>query len=149
MDEHTDQMEGARRRGHSDAVQERPRDTDAAVPQSPGRSGGHPLKTAEMPATTALQTEHDPPPGECWCCGKAHPATSLLNLGNHPQVTVCLWCADFLARRAGERRDHLRPSLAGRARDVLRAGRRIVMDHGWQRMPVVGPFLRWLGRDLP
>jgi hypothetical protein len=102
-----------------------------------------------MTAATESRIERDPPPGECWCCGKVHPATALLNLGSRPEATVCLWCADFLARRADERRDHLRPSLAGRARGVLRAGRRTVMEHGWQTLPVVGPLLRWLGRYLP
>jgi hypothetical protein len=102
-----------------------------------------------MTAATAAQAEHEPPPGVCWCCGKEHPTTALVNLGSHPEVTVCLWCADFLARRADERRDRLRPSPAGRARDVLRAGRRSVMDHGWHTLPVVGPVLRWLGRYLP
>ena len=102
-----------------------------------------------MSATTAPNIEHHPPPGECWCCGKEHPATALLNLGSRPEATVCLWCADFLARRAGERRDRLRPSAAGRVRDVLRSGRRVVMARGWQTLPVVGPILRWLGRYLP
>ena len=102
-----------------------------------------------MVVRTAVQTEREPPAGRCWCCGKEHPATALLNLGDRPEVTVCLWCADFLAQRARERRDRLRPSLAGRARDVLRAGRRFVMDRGWQHLPLLGPVLRRLGRYLP
>jgi hypothetical protein len=102
-----------------------------------------------MTATTPAETGFAEPPAECWCCGKEHPASALLHLNNHPEVTVCLWCGEYLARRAQERRDEMTPSLAGRARDVLRRGRRVVMDHGWQGLPIIGPVLRWLGRYMP
>lgn len=94
-------------------------------------------------------TNHPDPPAECWCCGTENATSNLVHLDNHSEVAVCLWCAEYLGRRADEQRDHLRPSAAGRARDVLRAGRRTVMDHGWQGLPVLGPGLRWLGRHLP
>lgn len=61
---------------------------------------------------------------ECWCCGTPNPPSRLLQLNSHPEADVCLECADYLSFRARERRNELRPSLAGRLGDVLRAGRR-------------------------
>ena len=86
---------------------------------------------------------------ECWCCGQRFGAERMVHLDGHPEVAVCVWCAHFLHQRAGQREDALRPSLAARARNGLRRGRRIVMDHGWHQRPVVGRPLRWLGRYLP
>ncbi|ABL79522.1 MULTISPECIES: hypothetical protein [unclassified Nocardioides] len=85
----------------------------------------------------------------CWCCGTPNPPARLLQLNDHPEVDLCLACASYLALRAGERRDQLRPSLTGRLRDVMRAGRRQVVDHGWHRLPIIGPVLRWVGRFTP
>jgi hypothetical protein len=89
------------------------------------------------------------PQTECWCCGTANPPSNLLRLNSHPEVAVCLSCADYLALRAGERRDKLRPTLSGRSRNVLRTARSAVVDHGWHRLPVIGPILRWIGRFTP
>ena len=86
---------------------------------------------------------------ECWCCGTPNPPTRLLQLNGHREVDVCLECARYLALRAGERADQLQPSLPGRLRDVLRAGRHIVVSHGWQRRPIIGAVLRWIGRFTP
>jgi hypothetical protein len=86
---------------------------------------------------------------ECWCCGTPNPPTRLLQLNGNPEVDVCLECARYLALRAGERSDQLQPSLAGRLRDVPRASRRVVVSHGWQRLPIIGPALRWIGRFTP
>lgn len=85
----------------------------------------------------------------CWCCGEERPESALVHLGTHPEVAVCLDCADFLARRSGARRDELNPSVLGRVRDIPRAARRTVVAHGWQTGRVLGPALRWLGRHLP
>jgi hypothetical protein len=85
----------------------------------------------------------------CWCCGHLLPADRLINLGSHPEVAVCLACAHFLHQRAGAREDDLRPSLAGRGRDLLRAGRDQVMRRGWHQALGVGRVLRWAGRRLP
>lgn len=86
---------------------------------------------------------------ECWCCGTPNAPARLLQLNGHPEVGVCLECARYLALQAGERSDQLRPTSAGRVRDVLRAGRRLVVSHGWQRRPIIGPVLRWIGRFTP
>jgi hypothetical protein len=85
----------------------------------------------------------------CWCCGQARPADQVIHLGSHPEVAVCLACAHFLHQQARAREDHLRPSPAGRSRDLLRAGRQWVMRRGWHQAPGVGPVLRWAGRRLP
>jgi hypothetical protein len=91
-----------------------------------------------------VQDEH-----ACWCCGGTYPADALLQLGNHPEVSVCLGCAHFLHKRAGAREDERRPSPAARVRDVVRSGRDVVIHRGWHRAPVIGPLLRWVGRYLP
>jgi hypothetical protein len=85
----------------------------------------------------------------CWCCGRGHPEESVVRLGGHPEVAVCLSCAHFLHQQARGREDALRPSPSGRARDVLRAGRRLVIQRGWQHKPLIGPLLRWFGARLP
>lgn len=46
---------------------------------------------------------------ECWCCGHDYSAERLVHLGSHPEVGVCLRCAHFLHRQAGQREDALRP----------------------------------------
>jgi hypothetical protein len=86
---------------------------------------------------------------ECWCCGCLEPPARMVSLGNHPEVTVCLRCAHFLHQQARDVEDRDRVGLGVAVRDRLRAGRRIVMDRGWHRSPVVGRLLRRLGRHLP
>ena len=104
-------------------------------------------ETAGAPAATAAGDSG----GQvaCWCCGAPRPEEELVRLGDHPEVAVCLGCAHFLHQRARAREDELRPSPAGRARDLLRAGRQLVIRHGWHDRPVIGPLLRRLGTRLP
>ena len=85
----------------------------------------------------------------CWCCGRGRQEDDVVRLGGHSEVAVCLSCAHVLHQQARGREDAQRPSPAGRARDVLRAGRRLVIRRGWQNEPVIGPVLRWLGARLP
>jgi hypothetical protein len=85
----------------------------------------------------------------CWCCGQSRPPDSVVQLGSHPEVVVCLGCAHFLHQQARAREDALRPSAASRLRDGLRSARRVVMQRHWHQKPVIGPVLRWLGRRLP
>jgi hypothetical protein len=86
---------------------------------------------------------------DCWCCGQRYPSDRLVPLGSHPEVAVCFACAHFLHRQAGQREDALQPSIAGRLRDGLRRGRRVVIERQWHQRPVIGRPLRWLGRHLP
>jgi hypothetical protein len=97
----------------------------------------------------AARVDEAEPLGKCWCCGAPNPPTNLIRLDEHREVALCLRCAHWLALCAKQRRDELQPSLAGRARDVLRAARRTVVDHGWQRRSIVGAALRWIGRHTP
>jgi hypothetical protein len=85
----------------------------------------------------------------CWCCGQPRPESAVVRLGSHPEVAVCLDCAHVLHQRARGLEDAAHPSPAGRLRDGLRAGRRLVMRRGWHQAPVIGPLLRRLGRRLP
>jgi hypothetical protein len=77
------------------------------------------------------------------------PLTQVVELGNHPEVKLCLRCAHSVHLRARAREDEARPSPMARGRDWLRAGRRTVMRRDWHRKPVIGPLLRWLGRHTP
>ena len=72
-----------------------------------------------------------------------------MHLGDHPEVAVCLGCAHFLHQRARSVEDARRPSAAARARDGVRAVRRLVIARRWHEKPVIGPLLRWLGARLP
>jgi|SRR4051812_48276501 hypothetical protein len=91
------------------------------------------------------------PSGEvaCWCSGQLLSEPDVLRLGEHPEAAVCLGCAHFLHQRARAREDEARPSPAARARDVLQAARGLVVRHGWQSRPVIGPLLRRLDTWLP
>jgi ribosome-binding protein aMBF1 (putative translation factor) len=85
----------------------------------------------------------------CWCCGQEQPEASVVRLGNHPEVAVCLRCAHFLHQQARGREDAQRASPAARARDALRTVRRAVIRRGWHRKAFIGPLLRRLGRHTP
>jgi hypothetical protein len=85
----------------------------------------------------------------CWCCGRRQPESRVVRLGGHPEIAVCLGCARFLHQQARAREDAARPTPAGRARDVLRTGRRLVIRRGWHTRPVIGPLLRRLDGWLP
>jgi hypothetical protein len=38
----------------------------------------------------------------CWCCGDRTVVASVLRLGAHPEVGICLRCVGVLARRKRE-----------------------------------------------
>lgn len=47
-----------------------------------------------------VQPEHDSATvTRCWCCGGEFPEAELVRLGQHPEVGVCLACANWLRRR--------------------------------------------------
>ncbi len=82
----------------------------------------------------------------CWCCGKTRSEDTLVRLGSHPEVGVCISCVHFLRRRARDRQATvMRQRLRGAAESV----RGQVMARGWHQRPVVGPALQWLNRHLP
>ena len=100
-------------------------------------------------SVSVLEAEDPAAPGTCWCCGRSFDEDSLVRLGRHPDVAVCLRCAHDLHQRAVAREDAARPTGAAQARDILRSGRRFVMNHQLQQKPVIGPVFRWMGRFMP
>lgn len=100
------------------------------------------MTTTTGPPTPSTQQQ------SCWCCALEFEPEHLIALGNHPETLVCLDCADYLAIRAQERRDDLRPTVAGRVRARLRAARGFVIAHDLHNKPIIGPVLRRLGRHL-
>jgi hypothetical protein len=83
---------------------------------------------------------------ECWCCGKRLPPDTLVHLGHHPEVGICVNCAHFLERRA---RDRQATVLRQQLRTAAESIRRRVMARGWPSRPVAGPALRWINRHSP
>lgn len=98
-----------------------------------------------MSAEAQTRAEHTSE-SMCWCCGQQRSEDSLVRLGNHPEVGVCISCVHFLHRRARDRQATvMRQTLRGAAESV----RGQVMARGWHQHPVIGPALRWLNRHLP
>jgi hypothetical protein len=73
----------------------------------------------------------------------------MVQLGNHPEVRLCLQCAHYVHQRARQVEDRSGRGLAAAARQGLRAIRTQVIRRGWQRNRYLGSALRWLGRRLP
>lgn len=89
------------------------------------------------------------PDEECQCCGQHHPHRKMVNLGNHPEVALCVRCAHFVSKEAWEIEDADRRTRAARVRDAFRRLRRGVVDRGWHDSRLIGRPLRWLGKFLP
>lgn len=85
----------------------------------------------------------------CWCCGRDFTEAELVRLGDHPEVGVCLGCANWLRRRAQLRRDEQQPSTMGRVRKAIHRIREYVISKGWHERGRLGALLRWLDRHLP
>ena len=85
----------------------------------------------------------------CWCCGHSLVLGQVVNLGNHPEVELCLPCAHYLHRQANAREDAMHPSPATRIRDRMRTVRNSVIRRRWHEKPIIGRPLRWLGRHTP
>src|SRR5260370_38668248 len=84
--------------------------------------------------------------GRCWCCGRATPQEALVDLGDHPEVGICIECVHFLGRRA---RDYQATVMRRRLRRAAESIRGEVMARGWHQRPVIGPALRWVNRHVP
>jgi hypothetical protein len=70
---------------------------------------------------------------------------SLVRLGSHPEVGICIGCVHFLRRRARDHQATVRRRLRGAAESI----RGQVMARAWHQRPVIGPALQWLNRYLP
>lgn len=86
---------------------------------------------------------------ECWCFGTLDDPEKLVHLGNHPEVTLCLRCARWASKQADGIEDRSRTGLAVMLRDRARFARRVVIQRGWHRIPIIGTALRRLGRHTP
>jgi len=85
----------------------------------------------------------------CWCCGTIEEPNRLVQLGNHPEVTVCVRCAHSISKRAWELEDRSRTGFAVRARDQFRLLRKTVVRRGWLHHRLIGRPLRWIGKHTP
>ena len=70
-------------------------------------------------------------------------------VSSQPEVVVRLGLRALSAPMGSGAGRQLRPSLAGRGRDVLWAVREMVLRHGWQSRQRVGGLLHWLGPGSP
>jgi hypothetical protein len=86
---------------------------------------------------------------ECWCCGEIYPADRMVNLGNHPEVHLCLRCAHFVHQRARQVEDEGKRTPGPLARDQFRNMRAAVMHYRLHERRFIGRPLRWLGSRLP
>ena len=101
--------------------------------------------------TLTSSPESDVPTGTvvCWCCGTGPGQDRLVHLHAHPEVTVCISCARWLSKSAGELEDRTRTGFAVRVRGRLRRARRLVMDHRWHDHRIIGRLLRWIEKYTP
>ena len=88
-------------------------------------------------------------PSQCWCCDATDDPARMVHLGNHPEVALCLGCARWAAKEAGEIEDRGRTGAGVRARDLFRAARHGVVRRGWHRSRLFGAPLHWIGRWFP
>ena len=85
----------------------------------------------------------------CWCCGTIEVPDRMVNLGDHPEVQLCLACAHFVHHRARELEDATKEGPAAFVRDRFRSLRALVIRRRWHQNRFMGPTLRWLDRYLP
>ena len=85
----------------------------------------------------------------CWCCGAVEDPARMVHLSKHPEVVLCLRCARWAAKVAGEIEDRGRTGPVVLARDRLRAIRRCVVERGWHRHRWLRGPLRWIGKRAP
>lgn len=91
----------------------------------------------------------EPTSAQCWCCGMTAPSDSMVHLGNHPEVVICVRCAHSVATWAWEIEDRSRSEPLVTIRDQFRVLRKAVVRRGWHHNPVFGGPIRWIGKRLP
>jgi hypothetical protein len=110
--------------------------------------GAHTGDMSAEPISTAVDT-HDEGNVQCWCCDVSDAPERMVQLGNHPEVHLCLRCAHFVHQQAWEIEDEGTRGPGAFARDRLRNLRAEVMRRGWHQSRFIGDGLRWLGKYLP
>ncbi|MEO7351300.1 MAG: hypothetical protein ABIW17_05315 [Marmoricola sp.] len=53
---------------------------------------------------TAIDS-HDKGEGPCWCCDTSDIPQRMVQLGNHPEVHLCLQCAHYVHQQAWQIED--------------------------------------------
>ena len=86
---------------------------------------------------------------ECWCCDTVDAPDRMVQLGNHPEVHLCLQCAHYVHQQAWVIEDEGKRGPSAFVRDRFRNMRAEVIRRGWHRNRFVGGKLRWLGKYLP
>ncbi len=64
----------------------------------------------------------------CWCCGTIDAPDRMVNLGDHPEVHLCLGCAHFVHHRAREIEGEGKQGPA-----AVRGGTSTTALPGWRR----------------
>jgi len=100
-------------------------------------------------ARTVIDTNEQPGPTECWCCGAIQVPDKMVHLGDHPEVHLCVRCAYSVKNWAWEIEDRGKAGLGVTARHAFRRIRKNVMRRQLHQNRWVGRPLRWLGRRLP
>lgn len=100
------------------------------------------------PVMTAIH-QHDDGDVQCWCCGITDTPSRMVQLGNHPEVHLCLGCAHYVHRQAWTIDDEGKRGPAVLVRDRFRNLRAEVMRRGWHQNGFIGGTLRWLDKYVP
>lgn len=100
-------------------------------------------------ATHTAEGVKGPGRPQCWCCGRIEDPATMVGLGNHPEVLVCVRCAHSLSKWAWELEDQTRTGPSVRVRQGFRRLRKTVVRHGWHHNRFIGRGLRWMGRFTP
>jgi hypothetical protein len=100
------------------------------------------------PAITGIDS-HDEREVPCWCCDTSDAPERMVQLGNHPEVHLCLQCAHYVHQQAWQIEDDGRRGPGSLARDMFRNLRAEVIRRGWHHNRLLGGKLRWLGKYLP
>src|SRR4051794_8862213 len=100
------------------------------------------------PVLTAVD-QHGDGDVQCWCCDVTDTASRMVQLGNHPEVHLCLGCAHYVHQQAWQIEDNGKRGAAAFVRDRLRNVRAGVLRRGWHHNGFIGGRLRWLDKYLP
>jgi hypothetical protein len=100
------------------------------------------------PILTAIDSQDDGNV-QCWCCGTTDAASQMVQLGDHPEVNLCVGCAHYVHQQAWQLEDEGKRGPAAFTRDRLRNLRAEAMRRGWHHNKMIGGRLRWLGKYLP
>jgi len=101
-----------------------------------------------VPSITAVDP-HEQGEVDCWCCDTSDAPERMVQLGNHPEVHLCLQCAHYVHQQAWQIEDEGTRGPAAFVRDRFRNLRALVIRKGWHNNRFLGGRLRWLGKYVP